>query len=195
MPTLFIKVILYFRREDMKNECRLCVLHKTRIKIVKGDGPRNAHIMFVGEAPGAEEDFKGKPFLGKAGRLLTEIIEEEGLKRKSVYVANVVRCRPPRNRCPRPDEIKACSRFLLDDIKKIHPKIICALGRTSAHFLTGIQGKISDLRKDFHSYKNNDQIKVKVTYHPSYLFRKPDFKKFVKQDIKAIKNYLSTHRG
>lgn len=170
----------------MTKNCTLCNLHKTRTNIVFGIGPMNAKVMFVGEAPGAKEDEQGKPFVGKAGKLLTKIIEEEGLRRSDVYITNVVRCRPPKNRRPKLEEISVCSRFLFKTISDVQPRIICALGLTSAHLLSGKKDAIADLRRIFHPYINDQQIQVKSTYHPAYLSRKPSAENLFRADIRAI---------
>lgn len=151
--------------------CERCPLHKGRKNTVFGEGAPEAEIMFVGEGPGAEEDQQGKPFVGKAGRLLTKMIAAMGLDRSQVYIANIVKSRPPRNRDPEPDEIEACMPFLEDQIDAIGPVVIVALGRVAAQTLLDTRRPISALRGHFHERRG---IQVMPTYHPSFLLRDPD---------------------
>jgi DNA polymerase len=169
-------------REEI-GDCRRCKLCSTRKNIVFGSGSPNAKLMFVGEAPGADEDIQGQPFVGRAGQLLTKMIQAMGLSREEVYIANIIKCRPPENRNPQPDEIAACSPFLLKQIESIRPKIICALGTFSAQTLLETQQKISALRGKFHAYHG---VKVLPTFHPAYLLRNPNEKKSVWEDLKKI---------
>jgi DNA polymerase len=170
-------------------DCKRCKLHSERRNIVFGTGNENAKLLFVGEGPGRDEDINGEPFVGKAGQLLTRIIKAIDLNRKEVYIANIIKCRPPGNRDPEPDEIKACEPFLTKQIQAIKPEIICALGTFAAQTLLKTNEKISKLRGRFHSYHG---IKLIPTYHPAFLLRNPYFKRFVWEDMQMIqKGYLS----
>ena len=173
-------------REEI-GDCRRCKLCATRKNIVFGTGNPKASLMFVGEAPGADEDIQGQPFVGRAGQLLTKMIQAMGLSREEVYIANIIKCRPPENRNPQPDEIAACSPFLLKQIESIRPKVICALGTFSAQTLLETQQKISALRGKFHDYHG---VKVLPTFHPAYLLRNPNEKKSVWEDLKKIMEEL-----
>jgi DNA polymerase len=164
-------------------DCKRCKLHRTRRTIVFGEGNERATLMFIGEGPGYDEDVQGRPFVGKAGQLLTKIIESINLSREEVYIANVIKCRPPQNRNPEPDEIKSCNPFLMKQIRVIHPKIICALGTFSAQTLLKTDAKISALRGRFFDLED---IKVIPTYHPAFLLRNPERKKEVWEDMKQI---------
>jgi DNA polymerase len=165
-------------------DCRRCKLHKGRHHIVFGTGNERAKLVFIGEAPGYEEDIQGKPFVGKAGQLLTKIIESIGLTREEVYIANVVKCRPPGNRNPEPDEIASCEPFLIQQLEAIQPKLICALGTFAAQTLLKTKAPISKLRGKFYSYKN---MKLMATFHPAYLLRNPQDKRLVWEDMKALR--------
>jgi DNA polymerase len=169
--------------QEMAN-CQLCSLGKTRHNLVFGDGNFHAQIVFVGEAPGADEDEQGLPFVGRAGQLLTDIIVK-GMKlaRKDVYICNILKCRPPGNRNPLPDEISKCEPFLKKQLQIISPKIICALGTFAAQTLLKTDIPISALRGRFHSYEG---IKLMPTYHPAYLLRNPSAKKPVWEDVQMI---------
>ena len=169
--------------QEMAN-CQLCQLAKTRHNLVFGDGDSHAQIVFVGEAPGADEDEQGLPFVGRAGQLLTDIIVK-GMKldRKDVYICNILKCRPPGNRNPLPDEISKCEPFLKKQLQIISPKIICALGTFAAQTLLKTDIPISVLRGRFHSYEG---IKLMPTYHPAYLLRNPSAKKPVWEDVQMI---------
>jgi DNA polymerase len=154
-------------REEI-GDCRRCRLAENRTHIVFGEGSPDADLMFIGEGPGREEDLQARPFVGEAGRLLTSLIEKLGMKRDNVYIANVVKCRPPMNRDPAEDEIAACIPFLKKQIEVIGPKAIMTLGRISTHALTGVSIPISRMRGHFFSYGD---IPVMPTYHPAYLLR------------------------
>ena len=163
--------------------CQLCQLAKKRQNLVFGDGNPNAQIVFVGEAPGADEDQQGLPFVGRAGQLLTKIIEAMGIQRKDVYICNILKCRPPGNRNPLPEEISLCEPFLKKQLQAISPKVICAMGTFAAHTLLKTDVPISLLRGRFHTY---DGIKLMPTYHPAYLLRSPSAKKPVWEDVQMI---------
>ena len=169
-------------------DCQRCKLHTGRTNIVFGVGNPDARLMFVGEGPGADEDEKGEPFVGRAGQLLTQIIKAMGLERDDVYIANVVKCRPPGNRNPEPDEIDACSPFLQAQIASIRPTVIVALGKFAAQTLLKTETPISRLRGQFHL---RDGIAVMPTFHPSYLLRNPAAKREVWEDMKMVMKKLT----
>ena len=169
------------------SDCTACDLYKTRRNSVFGAGNPRASLMFIGEAPGEEEDAQGLPFVGRAGQLLTKIIEAMGLKRSDVYIANILKCRPPGNRQPLPTEILACEDLLRQQIEMIRPKVICTLGKFASQTLLKIQTPITALRGKFSQYNN---IKVMPTFHPAYLLRNPHDKRLVWEDMKKIKKEL-----
>jgi len=165
-------------------ECTRCKLQRGRNCLVFGEGNPHASLVFVGEAPGREEDLQGKPFVGQAGELLTRIIRAIDLTRAEVYITNIVKCRPPHNRDPRPDEIQTCFPFLIKQLEAISPKLICALGTFAAQTLLETAERISALRGHFHTYRG---AKLMPTYHPAFLLRNPQFKRVVWEDMKAIR--------
>ena len=165
-------------------DCRRCKLHAHRQTIVFGTGNPKAKLVFVGEGPGRDEDLQGKPFVGTAGQLLTKIIQAIQLTREEVYITNIVKCRPPENRNPQPDEIAACVPFLGEQLRVIQPKLICALGTHAAQTLLHTGEKITSLRGRFHSCQG---IPLMPTYHPAYLLRNPNSKRDVWEDMKKIK--------
>ncbi len=169
-------------REEL-GECTRCKLHKGRKSIVFGVGNPKAWLVFVGEAPGADEDEQGEPFVGRAGQLLTRIIEAMKLTRDQVYICNIIKCRPPGNRNPEPDEIASCEPFLVGQLQAIKPKLICALGNLATQILLRTKEPISKLRGRFHSYQG---IPVLPTFHPAYLLRNPYEKKTVWEDMKLL---------
>jgi len=174
--------------EQLVSQCQLCQLSKTRIKTVFGEGDINATLMFVGEGPGAGEDSTGRPFVGRAGELLTKMIENViKVPRFRVYIANIVKCRPPNNRAPTPKEAYACLPYLQKQIEIISPSIVVALGSTAYHYLTGDKSSISKVRGE--SIDMGNYILI-PTYHPSYLLRNPSAKKDVYQDLLKIKRLL-----
>ncbi len=162
-------------------DCTRCALSRGRNKIVFGDGDPNARLMFVGEGPGADEDAQGLPFVGRAGQLLNNMIAATGLKREQVYIANIVKCRPPQNRVPEPDEANTCSPFLFQQIDVIRPEVLVALGSTAATYLLGVKSSLSGLRGRIHPCRGT---KLVVTYHPAFLLRDPRQKKEAWQDLK-----------
>ncbi|MBN1493564.1 MAG: uracil-DNA glycosylase [Candidatus Omnitrophica bacterium] len=162
-------------------------LVKNRTKMVFGAGNANAELCFVGEAPGRDEDIQGVPFVGRAGQLLTRIIESIGLTREQVFITNVLKCRPPQNRNPRPEEIINCEAFLIEQLAAIKPRVICALGTFAAQTLLHTQDPISRLRGGFHDYHG---IKLVATFHPAFLLRSPQFKQHVWEDMKMIRREL-----
>jgi DNA polymerase len=175
-------------REDL-GDCTRCKLHGLgRRQIVFGVGNPNADLMFVGEAPGADEDIQGEPFVGRAGQLLTKIIEAIGLRREDVYIANVIKCRPPGNRNPEPDEVEQCEPFLFRQIDSIRPKVIVALGKFAAQSLLRTTDPITRLRGREYQYR--DAI-LMPTYHPAYLLRTPSAKREVWEDMKRVRALLA----
>ncbi|MEI8173492.1 MAG: uracil-DNA glycosylase [Deltaproteobacteria bacterium] len=168
-------------------DCQRCPLGKVRTHIVFGEGNEKANLVFVGEAPGADEDTQGRPFVGRAGQLLTKIISAMGLSRNDVYICNILKCRPPGNRNPKPDEIHACEPFLIKQLQAINPEVICALGTFAAQTLLKKEVPITALRGRFHSYQG---IKVMPTYHPAYLLRNAGAKKLVWEDMQMIMKML-----
>jgi DNA polymerase len=169
-------------REEI-GDCTRCGLCSKRTNIVFGVGNPNARLMFIGEGPGADEDLKGEPFVGRAGQLLTKIIESMGLNRPDVYIANVVKCRPPENRTPLPDEIATCSPFLFKQVQAIRPRVIVCLGTPAAQLVLGTRDTITRLRGSFHDL---DGIRVMPTFHPAYLLRNPAAKREVWDDMKKV---------
>ena len=164
-------------------DCRRCKLHTHRTQIVFGTGNPMADLVFVGEGPGEEEDRQGEPFVGKAGQLLNRMIQAMGLRREAVYIANIVKCRPPNNRNPEPDEIASCEPFLMEQLGVIRPAVICALGNFAAQTLLRTKVKISQLRGKFHDYQG---IKVMPTFHPAYLLRNPQDKRLAWEDLQKV---------
>jgi DNA polymerase len=173
-------------REDI-GDCTRCALHKGRNKIVFADGSANARLMFVGEGPGADEDAQGLPFVGRAGQLLNNMIAAMGLKREEVYIANVVKCRPPGNRTPEPEEANTCSPFLFRQIDVVRPEVLVALGATAATYLLGQRQPLAGLRGRVHSLRGSRLI---VTYHPAYLLRDPRQKKEAWADLQIAMREL-----
>jgi DNA polymerase len=169
-------------RTDL-GECTRCKLHKTRNTIVFGDGNPNASLVFVGEGPGHDEDVQGLPFVGRAGKLLTQMIEAMGLQRKDVYICNVVKCRPPENRAPEKDEVAPCSPFLLRQIDAIAPKVIVCLGSVAAQTLLETNRGISQFRGQWLEFRGR---KLLATYHPAYLLRNPSAKGEVWKDLQKV---------
>ncbi len=170
-------------RENI-GDCHRCPLHSSRKRIVFGQGNPQARLLFVGEAPGYEEDLQGEPFVGAAGMLLTRIMQSVDFDRDDVYIANIVKCRPPGNRNPATEEIETCLPFLMEQIRVIGPWMICAMGAVATQSLLHSTGKISNLRGKFHDFGG---IKLMPTYHPAFLLRNPERKREVWEDMKAIR--------
>jgi uracil-DNA glycosylase family 4 len=168
-------------------DCTRCPLHQGRTNVVHTEGNRKARLMFVGEAPGADEDAQARPFVGRAGQLLTKIIEAIGLKREEVLIGNVNRCRPPANRPPTPEEASMCKPFLLREIALVQPEVIVVMGNTAMRNLLDIKEGITKLRGKFQDYKG---IKVMPTFHPAYLLRDPSKKRETWEDLKKVREYL-----
>jgi uracil-DNA glycosylase family 4 len=167
--------------------CRRCRLAESRQNVVFGSGDPHARLMFVGEGPGAEEDRQGLPFVGPAGELLTRIVAAIGLTREQVYIANVVKCRPPGNREPAPDEVAACRGYLEAQIDLVRPRVIVLLGRTAAQTLLGVDRSLARLRGQWHSVRG---VAARVTYHPAALLRNPDYKRPTWEDMQLVRDRL-----
>jgi DNA polymerase len=174
-------------RDDL-GDCRRCRLCERRTQVVFGVGDPGARLMFIGEGPGADEDAQGEPFVGRAGQLLTKMIEAMGLTRSQVYIANIVKCRPPENRTPLPDEVATCSPFLLRQIAAIRPKVIVCLGTPSAQAILGTRETITRLRGTF---RDVGGYRVMPTFHPAYLLRNPPAKREVWDDLKQVMAVLA----
>lgn len=172
-------------------DCTRCPLYQKRTNIVHTDGNRNARLMFVGEAPGADEDVQARPFVGRAGQLLTKIIEAIGLKREDVLIGNVNRCRPPGNRPPTPEEASMCKPFLLREIAAVQPEVIVVLGNSAMKNLLEIKQGITRVRGEFQDYHG---VKVMPTFHPAYLLRDPSKKKETWEDLKKVRDFLDAAR-
>lgn len=174
--------------------CHKCVLHENRQVAVPGVGDTSAKLMLVGEAPGAEEDRKGEPFVGRAGQLLNEMLSAIGFSRQQVYITNLIKCRPPNNRNPHVDEVVACESFLHQQITWIQPVLIIALGRFAAQSLLNSDASLGKLRGQLHTYQDKD-IPVLVTYHPAYLLRKPLEKRKTWHDLQNVLDCLQTRES
>lgn len=164
-------------------DCPRCKLCSGRNSVVVGEGNPRAEIVFVGEGPGEEEDLQGRPFVGKAGQLLSKMIEAMGLKREDVYICNVVKCRPPGNRNPEPDEIEACSPYLERQLAAIQPRVVVALGKFAVQTLLGTDEGITRIRGQFREFKG---MRLMPTFHPAYVLRNPASKREVWQDLQAV---------
>jgi len=178
------------RLQDLRRDlgdCRRCRLHEGRHHLVFGDGSPGARLVLVGEGPGEDEDRQGRPFVGKAGKLLDRMIEAMGLERAQVYICNVVKCRPPGNRNPLEDEIATCSPFLFRQLEAIRPRVICALGACAAQTLTQKKIAVGQLRRSTHFWRGTPLV---VTYHPAYLLRSPAQKAAVWQDLREVMKLL-----
>jgi len=173
-------------------ECRKCELHRTRKRTVFGVGRPGAACMFIGEAPGAEEDARGEPFVGRAGKLLDAMLAAIGLTRGDVYIANIVKCRPPRNRDPRADEVAECSGYLRRQIEAVSPRLLVAVGRVAAQSLLSTTKPIGQLRGRTYRY-GEDRLPVMVMYHPAYFLRSPLEKRKGWDDLVRLRAMLSDH--
>ena len=169
------------------NECRKCPLAATRTNAVFGEGSERAQLLFIGEAPGEEEDLQGRPFVGRAGKFLDQMIERIGLRREEVFICNVLKCRPPNNRDPEPAEAEACKEYLLSQLELIGPKIICTLGKHAYNTLFGVDEKITRIRGVLTSYNG---IKLLPTYHPAFLLRNQNRVKEVWEDMERLTQLL-----
>lgn len=176
--------------EAVLGDCRLCQLYQSRTKIVFGVGNPRARVMLIGEAPGRNEDLQGEPFVGAAGEDLNGILSIAGLTREEVYIANVLKCRPPQNRDPQPDEILACSPFLREQIRSIWPDVIVTLGNPATHFVLKTEVGITKLRGRFHQMGH---FAVLPTFHPAAALRNPEWQKLLEQDFALLGDYLRRH--
>jgi DNA polymerase len=178
-------------REEI-GDCTRCKLHTGRTNIVFGEGNPRARLVFVGEGPGRDEDIQGQPFVGRAGQLLTKIINAMGLMRSDVYICNVVKCRPPGNRTPEQDEIVTCQQFLIKQLRTIDPAVIVCLGSVAAQSVLNTKAKLGELRGNFHTYGH---AKLMVTYHPAALLRNPGFKKPLWEDMQLVMKELGISKS
>jgi uracil-DNA glycosylase family 4 len=174
--------------------CTACALHKTRTQTVFGVGNSQAELMLIGEAPGFYEDQKGEPFVGRAGQLLNAMLDAIGFDRRTVYIANVLKCRPPNNRDPSPEEVSQCTGFLTQQIALVQPKLLLALGRIAAHYLLNTQASLGQMRGKLHSYGMH-AIPLIITYHPAYLLRNPRDKNKAWQDLQWVYDFLNQSSG
>jgi uracil-DNA glycosylase family 4 len=176
-------------REEM-GDCQRCKLGRTRTNLVFGEGSPQARLMFVGEAPGAEEDLQGRPFVGEAGQLLNNMLNKLGLRREEVYIANILKSRPPGNRDPEPDEVAACLPFLIKQIESIRPRVIVTLGKIATNNLLNTDAQITKIRGNWQKFQN---IRVMPTFHPSYLLRFPKERHKTWEDMQQVMEYLAAH--
>ncbi len=172
---------------EMASDCRLCGLAETRNKVVFGVGNPHADLVFIGEAPGKDEDMKGEPFVGRAGQLLDRMLSGIGLDREQVYIMNTIKCRPPNNRDPRVEEVQACNLWFEQQLDMLQPKVICLLGRVAAQTVLQTDATLGSLRGRWHDYNG---IPVWVTYHPAYLLRSPKQKQHSWQDLLTLSDKL-----
>jgi DNA polymerase len=173
--------------------CERCGLHAGRTRTVFGTGDPQARCMIIGEAPGAEEDRRGEPFVGRAGQLLNAMLRAIGMSREAVYITNIVKCRPPKNRDPKPEEMVACSAYLHRQIALIRPRVILAVGRVAAQHLTGSTSPIGRMRGQSYAYENGDTgVPIVVTYHPAYLLRSPLEKRKSWEDLRRARDLLES---
>ncbi|HBE44658.1 MAG TPA: uracil-DNA glycosylase [Deltaproteobacteria bacterium] len=183
-------VTLLSLQKVVKN-CRKCSLASTRRHVVFGEGNIKAQLVFVGEAPGEDEDIQGRPFVGRAGKLLDQMIDEAGMKREDVFICNVLKCRPPDNRDPLPEEIEACKGYLFSQLEIIKPRVICTLGKHAYNTLLGVDARITKVRGILTEYKG---IPLVPTYHPSFLLRNPDRIREAWEDMAKL-NQLIREQG
>lgn len=175
--------------EEQVTNCTRCELYKTRTRPVFGVGNRHADLMLIGEAPGAEEDRQGEPFVGRAGKLLNAMLEAVGFQREDVYIANILKSRPPKNRDPKPEEVAACEPYLKKQIELVNPRLILALGRVAAQNLLKVDTPIGKMRGKCYDYPD-PRVPVVVTYHPAYLLRSPREKRKSWQDLRFVMQIL-----
>lgn len=174
------------------SQCQLCPLHQTRTQTVFGVGNEQAKVMIIGEAPGFHEDQQGEPFVGRAGQLLNAMLQSIGFERSDVYIANILKCRPPNNRDPLPEEVAQCTLYLKQQIALIKPKILCAVGRIAAHHLLETTESLGQLRGKIHAY-GEEKLPLLITYHPAYLLRNPSAKADAYLDLRQLKKLLVEH--
>ena len=182
--------LVWQQLEQAVSDCTQCELHATRTQTVFGIGSHKADLLIIGEAPGRDEDLQGEPFVGRAGQLLNAMLAAIGFQREQVYIANILKCRPPNNRDPKPEEAAACNSWLQRQIELLQPGVILALGRIAAHNLLNTDRSLASLRSGQHQYAG---IPLVVTYHPAYLLRKPVDKRKSWQDLKRVKVLLKNH--
>ena len=187
-PMEISKVQRLARLAEEVERCRRCPLYRSRTHAVVSDGTPQAQLVFIGEAPGRDEDLQGKPFVGAAGQLLTKMIDAMGLKRQDVYICNVLKDRPPGNRAPLPEEVAACLPFLREQLAIVQPKVICVLGAVAARALLGPQVSIMNIRGEMREYEG---IPLVPTFHPAYLLRNPSAKRLAWEDLKKVKRLLA----
>ncbi len=185
----FVRANSLVELDNMINQCQKCPLGKTRTKFVFGVGNPSADIVFIGEAPGADEDIQGEPFVGRAGKLLTETLKKIGLQREEVYICNILKCRPPNNRDPLPQEVEKCEPYLLKQLSLIKPKIIVALGRIAGNTLLRKNESLTNLRKNIYNYYD---IPLFVTFHPAAILRNMGWKITFEEDLIKMKNYYDS---
>ncbi len=182
--------------ENLQNslkKCQLCALAKTRNNLVLGEGNLNPDVVFIGEAPGEQEDLQGRPFVGKAGQLLDQMLKAIQLTRKNIYIANILKCRPPNNRNPFPAEIKNCTVYLQQQLLLLKPKCLVAVGKISANYLLQTNAPMSELRGNWFNYQLGEQIiPLFVIYHPAYLLRSPRDKKIAYEDLLQLSKRINT---
>ncbi len=183
-------VTLLSLQKAVKN-CRKCSLASTRRHVVFGEGNIKAQLVFVGEAPGEDEDIQGRPFVGRAGKLLDQMIDEAGMKREDVFICNVLKCRPPDNRDPLPEEIEACNGYLFSQLEIIKPRVICTLGKHAYNTLLGVDARITKVRGILTEYKG---IPLVPTYHPSFLLRNPDRIREAWEDMAKLNQLIREQR-
>lgn len=188
-PTATNLVSLESLKADV-SACTQCALHTTRTQTVFGVGNPDADLMIIGEAPGFHEDQQGEPFVGRAGQLLTAMIKSMGLARADVYIANILKCRPPENRDPLPEEVSTCTKYLDQQIQLVNPRLLLAVGRIAAHYLLKTKASLESLRGKVHQYGEN-QTPLIITYHPAYLLRSPQDKRKAYQDLLYVMETLS----
>lgn len=191
-PTINLSQYLDQLKQCVQN-CTACDLHKSRTQTVFGVGNQQTDIMIIGEAPGFYEDQQGEPFVGRAGQLLNAMFQSIGLSREEIYIANILKCRPPDNRDPLPNEVDACTGFLQQQIKLIQPKILCAVGRIAAHYLLNTDLSLGKLRNQMHYYSNSEtKTPLIITYHPAYLLRNPSAKAKAYNDLLRLKAFIQS---
>ncbi len=176
-------------KKDFQCDCQECALSQTRTNIVFGEGDPNANLFIIGEAPGAKEDESGIPFVGQSGKLLTNMLAAIGIEREKSFISNIVKCRPPNNRDPLPEEVESCIPLLYKQLEQINPKALLLLGKVPAKFLLGLTDKMEDLRTKVHSFRGFPTF---VTYHPSALLRRNSWKKLAWEDLQNLQKFLET---
>lgn len=178
--------------QNAVSQCKACALHRTRTQTVFGVGNKAADLMIIGEAPGFHEDQQGEPFVGRAGQLLTAMLKAIGYRREDVYIANILKCRPPNNRDPEAKEVELCTHFLTEQINLVQPKLLLAVGRIASHYLLNTKASLESLRNKLHRY-GEKHIPLIVTYHPAFLLRSPSSKKKAFMDLQLTLHTLDSH--